>query len=80
VNFVSNERLKEVLSATDATPVQVDAAVALNETARLGALRLGLLILGGVSALAIVPASRLPKYRPGELPETVATGPLPDED
>lgn len=73
-NFVSNDRLKEVLAQTDATPAQVDAAVALNEQARLGALRVGLLILAGLSALAVVPASRLPNYRPGEIPESVATG------
>jgi hypothetical protein len=52
----------------------VDAAVALNEEARLSALKLGLLILSGVSAIAIVPASRLPRYLPGEIPESVATG------
>ena len=45
----------------------------------MSALRLGLLILAGVSALAIVPASRLPKFRPGEVPESVATGDIPDE-
>lgn len=69
VNFVSNDDLREVLSRTDATPAQVDAAVAVNEEARLSALKLGLLILAGVSAIAIIPASRLPKYRPGEIPE-----------
>ena len=79
-NFLSNERLKEVLDATDASPVQVDAAVALNEEARLSALKTGLLILAGVSALAIVPASRLPRYRPHELPITVGTGPTGDDD
>lgn len=73
-NFVSNERLEEILAGTDATPAQVDAAVAVNEEARLRALRLGLLVLAGISALAIVPASRLPDYRPGEVPESVATG------
>lgn len=74
VTFVSNDRLGEVLAATDATPAQVDAAITLNEDARLGALRLGLLILAGISAVAIVPASRLPGYRPGEVPLSVAVG------
>ena len=74
VNFISNDRLHEALEQTDATPAQVDAAVALNEEARLSALKLGLLILAGVSALAIVPASRLPNFRPGEIPEAVPTG------
>lgn len=69
VNFVSNDDLREVLSRTDATPAQVDAAIAVNEEARLSALKLGLLILAGISAVAIIPASRLPKYRPGEIPE-----------
>lgn len=69
VNFVSNDRLREVLSKTDATPAQVDAAVTVNEDSRLNALRLGLLLLGGVSAIAIVPAARLPRYRPHEIPD-----------
>lgn len=69
VNFISNDDLREALGRTDATPAQVDAAVAVNEEARLSALKLGLLILAGISALAMVPAARLPKYRPGEIPE-----------
>jgi len=67
VNFVSNDRLREVLSATDATPEQVEEAVQLNEDERLRALRLGLLVLAGVSLVAMVPASRLPQYTPHEL-------------
>ena len=80
VNFVSNDDLRGVLEGTDATPQQVDAAVALNEDSRLGTLRLGLLILAGVSATAIVPASRLPRYRPDEIPDPspVAVGPDPE--
>ncbi|PJJ55673.1 MFS transporter [Compostimonas suwonensis] len=69
VDFVSNDRLREVLAETDATSVQVDAAVAVNTSARLAALKLGLLIMASVSALAIIPASRLPRYRPGEIPD-----------
>ncbi len=69
VNFVSNDHLKEVLDQTNATPAQVDAAVAINTEARLNALKLGLLILGGISAIAILPASRLPGYRPHEIPD-----------
>jgi len=52
---------------TDATPSQVDAAIAINEEVRLRALKTGLLIFAGVSLLAVVPASRLPRYRPHEL-------------
>lgn len=48
---------------------QVDAAVTVNEDSRLGTLRLGLLILAGISALAILPASRLPRYKPDEIPD-----------
>ncbi|MFB2581663.1 MFS transporter [Herbiconiux sp. P15] len=73
-NFVSNDRLREFLTGTDATPEQIDSAIALNEDARLRALRIGLIALAGVSALAIIPASRLPQYRAGEVPESVATG------
>jgi MFS family permease len=69
VNFVSNDRLREVLSGTDANPAAVDAAVQINTDARLRALKLGLLILAGVSAVAILPASRLPAYRPHEIPD-----------
>lgn len=74
VNFVSNDELREVLAGTDADPAQVDAAVALNEEARLNTLRLGLLVLAGISATAIVPASRLPRYRPGEVPDPSPAG------
>lgn len=74
VNFVSNDELREVLAGTDADPLQVEAAVALNEEARLDTLRLGLLVLAGISATAIVPASRLPRYRPGEVPDPSPAG------
>jgi MFS family permease len=74
VNFVSNDELREVLASTDADQGQVDAAVAVNEEARLNTLRLGLLVLAGVSATAILPASRLPRYRPGEIPDPAPEG------
>ncbi|MFB8189993.1 MFS transporter [Microbacterium sp. NPDC055988] len=69
LNFVSNDDLRAALENTDATPAQVDAAVAINEESRLGTLKLGLLLLAGISALAILPASRLPQYRPHEIPD-----------
>ncbi|WP_315638454.1 MULTISPECIES: MFS transporter [Microbacterium] len=75
VNFISNDELRAVLETTDATPEQVDAAVAVNEESRLRTLKLGLLILAAVSALAILPASRLPQYRPHEIPDPSPTGP-----
>ncbi|MCS3441824.1 MULTISPECIES: MFS transporter [Microbacterium] len=69
LNFVSNDDLRAALEQTDATPDQIDAAVAVNEESRLGTLRLGLLLLAGLSAVAILPASRLPKYKPEEIPD-----------
>ena len=68
-NFISNDDLDEVLSRTTATPEQVDAAVALNEEQRLRTLKIGFLILAGISAAAALPASRLPRYTPGEIPD-----------
>ncbi|TVQ63775.1 MAG: MFS transporter [Phycisphaerales bacterium] len=76
VNFVSNDRLHAVLSATDATPEQVDEAVALNADARLRALKLGFFTMAALSLLAMIPAGWLPNYRPGEIPHD----PHPDED
>jgi MFS family permease len=69
VNFVSNDELHEVLGRTTATEAQVDAAVALNEEQRLRTLKLGFLLLAGLSAVAALPASRLPSYRPEEIPD-----------
>ncbi|HET8994065.1 MAG TPA: MFS transporter [Rhodococcus sp. (in: high G+C Gram-positive bacteria)] len=69
VNFVSNDQLREVLSETSASPAVVDAAVQINTDARLRALKTGLLILAGISAVAILPASRLPAYKPDEIPD-----------
>lgn len=75
VNFISNDDLRTVLEdSTDATPEQVDAAVAVNEESRLSTLKLGLLILAAISALAILPASRLPQYRPHEIPDPSPSG------
>ena len=55
------------LMATSATPAQVDEAIAVNEVSRLRALRASFLIVAGISLLSIFPATRLPKYVPGEL-------------
>ena len=72
-NFVSNEELREVLAETTATPDQVEHAVELNSQQRLRTLKLGFLILAGISLVAAVPASRLPKYRPDEIPDPAET-------
>jgi MFS family permease len=67
VDFVTNHDLRNALGASGATSEQVDKAVAINEEGRLRALRASFLIVGAISLLAIVPASRLPRYVPGEL-------------
>jgi hypothetical protein len=41
IKFISNDRLREVLSKTTATGTQVDAAVQINTDARLRALNSG---------------------------------------
>ncbi|MGW0809988.1 MFS transporter [Nonomuraea sp. NPDC002799] len=71
-DFISNDQLRDALAGTAATPEQVNAFVLLNTDARLAALKLGLLVLAVISALAIVPASRLPKYKPHEIPDPAA--------
>ncbi len=68
IDFVSNDQLEQTLSATSATPEQVAEAVRINEQARLQALRLSFLALAGIALLAIIPASNLPNYDPGEVP------------
>jgi predicted MFS family arabinose efflux permease len=68
INFISNDRLQEILAGTTANPAQVAEAVRVNTEARLRALKIGLLVMAGLAFLTIFPASRLPNYRPGELP------------
>jgi hypothetical protein len=46
----------------------VAEAVRVNTEARLRALKIGLLVMAGLAFITIIPASRLPNYRPGELP------------
>ena len=48
--------------------IEVQAAVLINEDARLRALRATFLLLTAISLLAIFPALKLPNYTPGELP------------
>ncbi len=68
ITFISNDRLRTMLEGTTATPQQVEEAVQVNTEARLRALKIGLLIMAGLSLLAIFPAGRLPNYLPGEIP------------
>ncbi|WP_230206444.1 MFS transporter [Microbacterium gorillae] len=68
VNFISNDDLRSTLANTSATDEQIEAAVTLNAEQRLRTLRIGFLILGGISLVALIPASRLPRYKPEEIP------------
>ena len=40
----------------------------INTDARLRALKIGLLLMATLSALTIIPARRLPDYKPDEIP------------
>jgi len=81
VNFVSNERLQAALEQTNATPEQVQEAVQINTEARLRALKIGLLLMAMLSLLAIFPASRLPNFKPGEMPSNPPLPkPVPESD
>ncbi|WP_234828059.1 hypothetical protein [Sinorhizobium fredii] len=69
ITFVSNERLGSIVAATTATPEQKAEALRINTEARLRALKLGFLMMAGLALLTILPAGKLPNYRPGEIPE-----------
>src|SRR5690606_29363332 len=73
INFVSNDQLQTIMARTGAAPEVVEEATRVNTEARLRALKIGLLIMGLIAALAIFPASRLPNYKPEEIPD----GPAP---
>lgn len=68
INFVTDDALVTIMERTGASPEQVAEAVRVNQEARSGALRIGLLLMAGISFLAIMPAGRLPDYKPGEIP------------
>ncbi|GAA2444633.1 MFS transporter [Agromyces soli] len=74
VNFISNDELREKFAETDASAEQIDAAVAINEEERLRTLRMGFLVLAGLSLAAALPASRLPRYKPEEIPDPSPAG------
>lgn len=67
MDFVTDGELRSELQATSATPEEVREVLAVNTDARLQALRASLLIVAGISLVAIFPSTRLPKYAPGEL-------------
>ena len=51
-----------------ATADEVAKAVAINEVARLRSLKMTLLLLAGMSLLAIIPAGHMPGFQSGDLP------------
>lgn len=81
ITFVSNERLKGALERANIPPAEAKEAIRINEEARLRALKIGLLLAAALSLLAIFPATRLPKYKPGEIPSNPPLPkPKPDAD
>jgi MFS family permease len=74
ITFVSNERLKGALERANIPPAEAKEAIRINEESRLRALKIGLLLAAALSLLAIFPATRLPSYKPGEIP---SNPPLP---
>lgn len=58
VAFVSNDRLREVMERSKATPQQLDEAVQINTQARLRALKVSFFTLAGLALLAFIPALR----------------------
>jgi MFS family permease len=68
VNFFTNAQLESLLTErTTATPEQISAAVDEFTKSRLDALKITLLVLGGLAALAIVPARRMPGFQKEDL-------------
>ena len=68
VNFFTNAQLESALTErTDATDEQIAYAVEQFTQSRLDALRITLLVLGGLAALAIVPARRMPGFQKEDL-------------
>ncbi|WP_425613708.1 MFS transporter [Anatilimnocola sp. NA78] len=72
INFIRNDQLKERLGQTKATVEQVDEVVRINSESRLRALKIGFVVLAGLSLLAIFPCSWLPSYTPGNVPGDAA--------
>lgn len=68
VSFVSNDRLRQSLERTTATPEQVTEAVQINTQARLLALKLTFFTFAGIALLAYFPAGSLPRYERKVLP------------
>lgn len=73
VDFLTNDELEEVLGRLTSDPGELEEARRINESTRLRALKISFQVLAALSLLAIVPAGRLPAYKPGELPATLGS-------
>jgi hypothetical protein len=65
IPFVSNDRLRSVLSRTIENEQQLAEAVRINTDARLRALKACFYVLAGLALLALVPSRSLPEFEPG---------------
>jgi len=68
VDFLTNDELKELLRELTTQPDELAEAERINEDSRLRALQVSFQVLTLVSLLAVVPAGRLPAFKPGEVP------------
>lgn len=68
VDFITNDQLDAFLATTTATPEEKTQALDIFAEARLHALKITLLLLAGLALLAIIPAGRMPRFQPGDLP------------
>lgn len=68
-DFMTNDQLEATLATTSASDTEVQAAIEINEEARLRSLQISLLGLAALALLAVVPATRMPGRIAGELPE-----------
>jgi RND family efflux transporter MFP subunit len=64
INFVSNDRLLEVMQRTTATPAQVAEATRINTEARLQALKIGFLVMAGLRRLRCFRRAGCPNTNP----------------
>ncbi|GAA2004819.1 MFS transporter [Microbacterium ulmi] len=69
VDFMTNAQLEAALADAGRPEAEVQAAIDINEDARLLSLKISLLALAGLAVLAIIPATRMPGRISGELPE-----------
>jgi MFS family permease len=62
LNFMRDSAIETALKSTTATAEQMSEALRINGEARIQALKIGFLLMSGLSLLAIVPCSWLPGY------------------